>query len=80
MIFQIVHIARPLAQINTKFDQADYYTRDGDGKAIDHDFWVTGALETLGKLFRAQPLTHGLGACGATMKGAERSGMNNRRS
>ena len=27
-------------------------SQDRDGKEIDHDFWVTGALETLGTLFR----------------------------
>lgn len=27
-------------------------SQDRDGKDIDHDFWVTGALETLGTLFR----------------------------
>lgn len=27
-------------------------SHDRDGKDIDHDFWVTGALETLGTLFR----------------------------
>ena len=27
-------------------------SQDRDGKDIDHDFWVTGALETLGMLFR----------------------------
>jgi hypothetical protein len=27
-------------------------SQDRDGNDIDHDFWVTGALETLGKLFR----------------------------
>lgn len=27
-------------------------SQDRDGKDIDHDFWVAGALETLGTLFR----------------------------
>lgn len=27
-------------------------SRDRDGQDIDHDFWVTGALERLGTLFR----------------------------
>lgn len=27
-------------------------SQDRDGKDIEHDFWVTGALETLGALFR----------------------------
>ncbi len=27
-------------------------SQDRDSKDIDHDFWVTGALETLGTLFR----------------------------
>jgi hypothetical protein len=27
-------------------------SQDREGKDIDHDFWVTGALETLGTLFR----------------------------
>jgi hypothetical protein len=27
-------------------------SRDRDGEDIDHDSWVTGALETLGTLFR----------------------------
>ncbi len=27
-------------------------SQDRNGKDIDHDFWVTAALETLGKLFR----------------------------
>ena len=27
-------------------------SKDRDGKDIDHDFWVAGALETLGTLFR----------------------------
>jgi hypothetical protein len=26
--------------------------KDRDGNDIDHEFWVTGALETLGRLFR----------------------------
>lgn len=27
-------------------------SQDREGKDIDHDFWVTAALETLGRLFR----------------------------
>lgn len=27
-------------------------SKDRDGNDIDHDFWVTAALETLGRLFR----------------------------
>lgn len=27
-------------------------SRDREGNTVDHDFWVTAALETLGKLFR----------------------------
>jgi len=27
-------------------------SQDRDGKDIDHDFWVTGALDTLGAIFR----------------------------
>lgn len=27
-------------------------SQDRDGKELDHDFWVTGALQTLGTLFR----------------------------
>ncbi len=38
-------------------------SQDREGSDIDHDFWVTGALETLGTLFRgatAYPRARGM--------------------
>src|SRR5947209_18236030 len=38
-------------------------SKDRDGRSIDHDFWVTAALETLGTLFRgatAYPRARGI--------------------
>ena len=41
-------------------------SHDRDGRDIDHDYWVTRALETLGTLFRGATAYRALVVCGAT--------------
>lgn len=54
-------------------------SQDRDGREIDHDLWVTRALETLGMLFRARRLIRGPAVCGAMTIEAGCYGKKNRR-